>query len=634
MTDTLNMYHDAIAAYYAGNPIMSDEAFDALEQQLIANGYIIHKIRFEESNKQEVKHLTPALSLAAIHTKSQFTTMLYDAVCNIVGYEMLLMHKYDGMGCEAHYNTDGRLLKVVTRGDGYTGYDVTRKFVAAGKVPMQLAAAEQPYQIRFEAVIAKDIFAQKYHFNSDGSVKYKNERNTAAAFVKSLDMCGMEDIDPMAYMLTDILDDKIYEQTNPADALAKVGWPAEFIAEVFEVTDYNEFAETCTKIANERSEFKYRIDGIVVKPFADDMWIEQQFANAAEYANMVALKLDAMSAVTRVTRIDWRQRINGELFPRVELEPVELDGTTVKAASAFHYGFLYANGIWPGAIVRIEKGGDIIPDIQECIEPGDISKADIPVHAYVDGIHLMMPEEFARCTRFIKGVCKLNIDGLGWVYATKICEALLIAQDNLDVMLTFPDAPMIEDLFCIVQEVDNERLFELLQFDTNSKNDCTVITGLRERFNSIHLSHFIECMQIPGLGSKAAYQLSAYFSNCQYDFKGLSMEPIDKLIKLGTIQSLLVQYPLHFVMFNEMHENTSANTNTIKVVMTGSPKPTWATKGAFIDAANGKLEDVGANIDACDCVVTNDVNKLSNKMKAALAKGKKIVTYEELFKSL
>ena len=83
-----------------------------------------------------------------------------------------------------------------------------------------------------------------------------------------------------------------------------------------------------------------------------------------------------------------------------------------------------------------------------------------------------------------------------------------------------------------------------------------------------------------------------------------------------------------------MHKETSTNDAAIKVVMTGSPKPTWATKGAFIDAANGKLEDVGANIDVCDYVVTNDVNKLSNKMKAALAKGKKIVTYEELFKSL
>ena len=58
MTDTLNMYHDAIAAYYAGNPIMSDEAFDALEQQLLANSDIKHKIRFEEINKKlSILHL-------------------------------------------------------------------------------------------------------------------------------------------------------------------------------------------------------------------------------------------------------------------------------------------------------------------------------------------------------------------------------------------------------------------------------------------------------------------------------------------------------------------------------------------------------------------------------------------------
>lgn len=77
METQLTLYRKAISAYYSGNPIMSDEAFDALEQQLLDSKVIEHKLRFEKPNEVEVKHLLqrqviPLVSLYAIHTKSNF----------------------------------------------------------------------------------------------------------------------------------------------------------------------------------------------------------------------------------------------------------------------------------------------------------------------------------------------------------------------------------------------------------------------------------------------------------------------------------------------------------------------------------------------------------------------------------
>lgn len=645
MNKMYDTYCNAIAAYYAGEPIMSDEAFDALEQNLLASGVIKDKVRFEVSNKIETKHLVPALSLAAIHTKSVFSAELYNTVHNIVKTSScVIQHKYDGMGCEATYAADGTLQKVVTRGNGYVGYDVTAKFVAANKVPIKLAAYDSPYQIRFEAVIKRDTFEKRYHYNEDGSVRYKNERNTAAAFVKSDTMYGMSDVDPIAYMFVAVSEDQpndFYEYSNALKILSDIDWPDEFIAKTYIANDCDDFISVCNAIANERTLFDYRIDGIVVKPLTDDAFIKQEFANAAEYANMIALKLDAQSAVTKVTKIDWRQKINGELFPRVELEPVDLDGTTVKAASAFNYGFLKQYNIWPGAIVRIEKGGDIIPDIQECLQAGDESLANIPEHAYVDGIHLMLPEEYARGSRFIKGVCKLNIDGLGWTYAERIYKRLIDLQSANIIKLTWPDAPSIADLFELVVNNADKSLFNLLAFDSNNKNDSTVIAGLIDRFNSIHLTHFIECMQVPGIGSKAAYILCAFYSKNIVVFNAarqVNKRAISQFIEDSTLQQLLDKYPSHFVMFDDIYkdesnkqDNATETAHKVKVVMTGSPLPHWKTKKDFIAACEGKLEDVGSNVNDCDYVVTNDVNHMSNKLKAAKAKNKSIITYEQLF---
>ena len=85
MDTQLELYSKAIATYYGGNPIMSDEAFDALEQQLLANNVIKNKIRFESPNSIEVKHLltnvmVSLVSLYAIHTKSMFGKATWDAM--------------------------------------------------------------------------------------------------------------------------------------------------------------------------------------------------------------------------------------------------------------------------------------------------------------------------------------------------------------------------------------------------------------------------------------------------------------------------------------------------------------------------------------------------------------------------
>ena len=359
----IQTYKQAIETYYEGNPIMSDEAFDALENQLLQSGQLTKKLRFEKSNTIEVQHLINGIiaalpSLPAIHTKSIFSKELYNHIAqNITQTQnLLIMLKYDGMSCEATYDKNGWLRQVVTKGDGVTGYDCTEKWLKSGKIPahINVSAHNGDVQIRFEAVVKKSQFHQL------SELGYKNERNAASGIVKRQDSQFIEFVDPIAYIVTYANDNGLLMSGDTKELLLKFGWNEEYIAGQWLAKSFEQWEHVCVTMTNDRDALPYRIDGLVMYPYKP--WYQVQ-TNGAEYTNMVALKLDALSAVTKVTRIDWRQRIDGELFPRVELEPVELDGTTVKAASGFNYGFLNDNDIWPGALVRIEKGGDIIPDI-------------------------------------------------------------------------------------------------------------------------------------------------------------------------------------------------------------------------------------------------------------------------------
>ena len=635
--ELIQTYKQAIETYYEGNPIMSDEAFDALENQLLQSGQLTKKLRFEKSNTIEVQHLIDghiaALpSLPAIHTKSIFSKELYNHIAqNITQTQnLLIMLKYDGMSCEATYDKNGWLRQVVTKGDGVTGYDCTEKWLKSGKIPahINVSAHNGDVQIRFEAVVKKSQFHQL------SELGYKNERNAASGIVKRQDSQFIELVDPIAYIVTYADDNGLLMSGDTKELLLKFGWNKEYIAGQWLAKSFEQWEHVCVTMTNDRDALPYRIDGLVMYPYKP--WYQVQ-TNGAEYTNMVALKLDALSAVTKVTKIDWRQRIDGELFPRVELEPVELDGTTVKAASGFNYGFLNDNDIWPGALVRIEKGGDIIPDIQECIQPGDKSKAGIPEHAYIDGIHLMLPAEYALEKRFINGVLTLGVDGMGWNFAKRIYESMYQLQDNHE--------PVFQDLYTLVVNSNCQQLADALDFDLNKKSDAKVIYGIIERCHNIWTDHYFKCLQIPGLGAKGCWNLAMYLDNCEYSFDGLERAPIDEALTNYT-----EQYKKYVgktiksgkVMLQEIADEAAqrlkaANTNSVevsklKVVMTGSPKSAgFKTKSELLQRF-AQLEDVGDNVDACDIVLTNDLSKSSSKMRKAEAKGATIMTYEDFVK--
>ena len=187
LVDKLNL---ASENYYGGKPeLMTDYEWDALFDELkqleMSSGVVLpdsptNRVSDGEMNGKKEAHEFPALSLAK-------TKQPADLVKWAEGKPVWLSWKLDGLTLVATYD-DGRLSKVVTRGNGHIGTNITHLAKAIGGMPATI-----PFQghtvIRGEAVIS---YADFEVFNLESDDAYANPRNLASGSLTLKDVKEVE----------------------------------------------------------------------------------------------------------------------------------------------------------------------------------------------------------------------------------------------------------------------------------------------------------------------------------------------------------------------------------------------------------------------------------------------------------
>ena len=115
----------------------------------------------------------------------------------------------------------------------------------------------------------------------------------------------------------------------------------------------------------------YEMDGIVC---VDDSEIYEHKGGYPKHA--FAFKIQMETVITTVVKVIWNASMDGYLKPKVEIEPVDLVGTTIKYATAHNAKFIVDNKIGPNAKIKIIRSGDVIPKILEVVKPA--SKPQMP----------------------------------------------------------------------------------------------------------------------------------------------------------------------------------------------------------------------------------------------------------------
>ena len=322
----------------------------------------------------------------------------------------MLSAKLDGMS--ALYTTEGGEPKLYTRGNGTTGYDISY-FIPYLKLPK-----DKNITIRGELIISKENF-EKYKTQKTKSNKdIANPRNFVAGVInqKTVEAKKIKDIDFVAYeVITPSL-----EPTEQIKLLESFN-----INTVINKTEKEINNEILSKILiNWRESYKYEIDGIIC--INNEIYPRPQ--GNPEYAFAFKMVLSDQIAEAKVIDILWSATKDGYLSPRVQIEPIKLRGSTINFVTGKNAKFIEDNKIGIGAIIKLVKAGDVIPEIAGVITPAP--EALFPNEPYIwneSHIEIMLEnkEDDERVLEknietFFKS---LEVDGLGPGLVSKIVKA-------------------------------------------------------------------------------------------------------------------------------------------------------------------------------------------------------------------
>ena len=599
------LYFQAKEAYYSGETIMTDDEFDSLEQELIALGSTAPHIVGADDRKAKYSHPSPMLSLAkyqaslsgvpptgaAVNWMSKFGATSFE-----------ITPKYDGNAGNAIYK-DGKLLQVLSRGNGTKGRDITDKVKHNLPETIDLKGT---VEIRGEVVIKISTFNEKYsHF--------KNPRNYVAG-VLNRDDNSQETLSHLDFIMLEVRhhnDGEIHYISPRVPGFKHKAHIFYCGLESFEAA-YHDMVEY-------RKTSDYQLDGFVIKAPEGLRPIWGENSHDPNWA--IAIKFPPKEATTKIKSISWQFGKTGELTPVAVMEPVDLDGSTVSRAALFNLGYLKEKGAYPGATVTVAKSGDIIPQIQRVLAPGNIADFQHPDTCKcgntlsVKGIHLIC--ESATCDvkawfKFYMGVSLLGLDGVGGAITKQIWNAGITNAIDLLNPNNFNKEMLIKSgEFKVGKTLDN--IFKEL-----------------EKCKDLRPKDIILLMGVEGMGHTTAKQIGNYISGLPHNFSGLQKDIISGFEPGGSRRHEYEMMVESIAPYINIILPEKISEDSIPFEMTGSPKSFgFKTKDEFLKLAKEKGY-YHAGLKDAKVLFVDDINSSSSKMKTAQSKGVKIMLYNEI----
>lgn len=360
LVEELNRASDA---YYNGRgELMTDyewdAKFDQLKQLESQSGVVLpdsptHRVSADTTVGKKEEHEFSALSLAK-------TKQPTDLVKWAEGRPIWMSWKLDGLTLVVTYD-EGQLTKVVTRGDGHIGTNITHLAQAINGIPATIHATGHVV-VRGEAVISYEDFER---FNLESDEEYANPRNLASGSLTLKDPreVAQRHIRWIPFTLVHT-DEEIPTWGARMDWLKKAGLGAVDHERIDDPTlEHMEAAiERWTEKVTKR-ENPYPVDGLVIvyddAEYAATGSVTGHHATRAGYA----FKWADESASTELDHVEWSCAAS-TISPVAVFRPVELEGTTVKRASLCNISECERLGMGgKGTLLEVIKANKIIPKV-------------------------------------------------------------------------------------------------------------------------------------------------------------------------------------------------------------------------------------------------------------------------------
>ena len=313
--------------------------------------------------------------------------------------------KFDGLAISLIYE-NGRFVRGATRGDGYTGEDVTVNLRTIRSIPLQLAQnpAPQSLEVRGEVLMLRADFERLNQQQQAQDAKlFVNPRNAAAGSLRQLDpkITAGRKLTFFAYGLgTAELPAQLQSHSQVLDFIYKNGFRVASERDV--VHGAAGLLGYYRRIGEARAGLPYDIDGVVYK--VNSLTAQQQLGHVARAPRFaIAHKFPAEEATSVVQGIDVQVGRTGTLTPVARLQPVFVGGVNVTNATLHNEDEVRRKDVYAGDTVVVRRAGDVIPEVVRVATPGprrDEDRFMMPVRCPVCGSLVVRQEDEAasRCS--------------------------------------------------------------------------------------------------------------------------------------------------------------------------------------------------------------------------------------------
>ncbi len=540
--------------YVLDQPEISDEAYDALMQELLALESEYPALLLPDSPTQRVggkilekfdkiTHLVPQWSFDNVFDEEefkQFDERVKKAVSKTEEYVCEL--KIDGFKIVLTYKK-GLLVSAGTRGDGTVGENVTENIRTIRSIPLRLTKP-------VDCIVEGEIWLPKNEFarinkerEKHGEPVFANPRNAAAGSVRQLDTAEVakRKLDCFVYDIARIEGGEPRTQFIELALLEELGFHVnphrKLCTDVAEVVSYWE------SWTPKRDKEPYLIDGVVIK--VNDRKSQERLGYTAKSPRFgVAYKFPAEEATTLVEDIQLQVGRTGVVTPVAHLRPVRIAGSLVSRATLHNEDQIARLDVRIGDTVILRKAGDVIPEVLRVLtdlRTGKEKKYKFPEYVEACGgpieripgmtaYRCVDKNSFTQLSRrmaYFTSKGALNIEGLG----PKIVEALMKAGlvSSPDDFFTLKKGDL-EDLEGFAEKsadnllasIDDRREVTLARFLTalsiehvgeETALDIGNALGTIERVMSATEA---ELTEIDGVGEIVAHSLASWMKNSEH----------------------------------------------------------------------------------------------------------------------
>lgn len=536
----------ASAAYYAsGDSALDDDAYDRLVRG-IAAWEAEHPDQILSASptgkvaggavEGDIPHTVAMLSLDNVFSAEEFGAWTA-SLARRVGHEVerfSVEPKLDGLAIAARY-VDGRLSRLITRGDGMAGEDISHAIGTIEGLPEELSEPVT-VEVRGEVLMTAAQFEHANQVRSaHGGQPFANPRGAAAGTLRAKERAytvpttffgyGLLPLSDTESSLTVKLGDLAHSDLMVQAAAYGINTTASTDVPGVTADTVEQVLARVQEIAAVRAELPFGIDGIVIKA---DLAADQQAAGSGSRAPRwaIAYKLPAVEKITRLLEVEWNVGRTGIIAPRAVLEPVEIDGATITYATLHNPADITRRDLRLGDHVMVYRAGDVIPRVEAPVahlRTGEEQPIVFPDVCPRCGSDIDTSEQRWRCTNgrnchlvaslsYAAGRDQLDIEGLGHTRVVQLVEAGLVTD--------------LADLFTLTRQqlLGLERMGE-----TSTDNLLAALAAAKGQ----PLSRVLCALGVRGTGRSMSRRIARHFATMD-NIRAADAEAMQQVEGIGT----------------------------------------------------------------------------------------------------